>query len=345
MLISTKPHRYSHAHHSHHAQHPSRHPRRRSTHTHGARILLLLIVAILLLIAGCDELGKDDQPPFAASNVPLPSFEPAYTFGLIYPVAHSFYEAVTVSSEEAARQYGAELIVKAPDEANIEQQIRMMETMISRQVDGIAIAPIDADALTPVIDRAVQAGIPVVCFESDAPASLRTAFIGGDNRLAGERLGEALDELLKGEGMILVETGMRQMASHQQRLDGFLSYIKAQTQIDVLEVRYNEGKKERALNHLEQMIDEHPHFDAFVALDIVSGETSVLVWKAMGLSRYSLTFSLMPDIEEAIRNGQITLAVSQKERTWGSQIIDTLVKVKAGEQVPTFVDTGFELVQ
>lgn len=332
MLINSKPH---HAH-----RHPRRHPLHR-----WRRILLLSMTVILLHTASCDQLSRDEQPPHDVASEPPTSIAPAYTFGIIYPVAHSFYETVTVSAEEAAEEFGIELIVKAPDEANIEQQIRMMETMIDRQVDGIAIVPLDSDALTPVIDRTVQAGIPVVCFESDAPASQRTAFIGSDNRLAGERLGAAIDELLKGEGMILVENGMRQMASHQQRLDGFLSYIEAQTQIDVLEVRYNEGKKDLALIHLEQMIDDHPHFDAFVALDIVSGETSVLVWKAMGLSRYSLTFSLMPDIEEAIRNGQITLSVSQKERTWGTQLIDTLVKVKAGEQVPTFVDTEFELIQ
>lgn len=99
-----------------------------------------------------------------------------------------------------------------------------------------------------------------------------------------------------------------------------------------------------ALANLEAMIDDHPHFDAFVALDFMAGAASILVWKAMGPSRYALTFGLMPEISEAIVNGQITLAVSLDEERWGDLIVRQLLKAGRHEKIPAFIDTGISLV-
>ncbi|ANY67234.1 hypothetical protein BBD42_12720 [Paenibacillus sp. BIHB 4019] len=262
------------------------------------------------------------------------------TFGIIYPMAHPYYETVTESAKAAAAQHGVKLMVKAPDEANLEQQIRMMETMIASQVDGIALDPIDAEALVPVINKAVQAGITVICFESDSPSSKRAAFIGTDHAAAGAQMGHMLSELLGGRGMVIVENGMTRMKSLSERLEGMLTYINEQTDIQVLDVLYNEGNETRALAQLEKMIDDHPHFDALVSMDALSGSTSVLVWKAQGLNRYSLTFGMMPEIQEAIQNGQITASLSQNEQLWGTRIIERLLQAAAGETLPLFDDTG-----
>lgn len=266
--------------------------------------------------------------------------ETGLTFGIIYPMAHSFYEMITQDAKEAAAEAGVKLVVKAPDEANLEQQIRMMETMIKMRVDGIAIDPVDTEALAPVIDKAAEAGIPVVCFESDSPGSKRLAFIGSDNYRSGVRMGETLAGLLEGRGMVIVETGMSRMGSLAQRLDGLLGYLNRQTDIQVLDVKYNEGKEALALSNLEAMIEAHPHFDAFVALDVMSGSASVLVWKASGLSRYALTFGVTPEIEEAMKNGQITAAISQNEAEWGRRIVDRLLDASQGRGIPVFDDMG-----
>ena len=303
-----------------------------------APVLILLTAAAL---SGCRE-----QPPSRAStpSASEAGAAPARTFGIIYPMADAYYEAVTESAARAAEAAGVRLIIKAPDEANLEQQIRMLETMIKQGVDGIAISPIHSDMLAPVIDKAADAGIPVICFESDAPGSRRLAYIGTDNIRAGERMGEAIDGLLKGRGMVLVSTGFSDSLHLRERLEGFLGYIHRETDIDVLEVRYNEGIPGQALTELEGMIDDHPHFDAFVALDFVSGSASILVWKAMGLNRYALTFGLMPDISEAVRNGQITMAISLNEHRWGAMIVEQLLKACDGEEIPGFVDTGISRV-
>lgn len=307
-----------------------------------------MLVLALLYAGGCDSSGNTVSTTTApagneASASVTSSDRP--TFGIIYPMAHPFYEMITGHAKEAAAEAGAQLIVKAPDEANLEQQIRMMETMISQKVDGIAIDPVDRSALNPVIDKAVSAGIPVICFESDAPGSKRLSYIGSDNEEAGKRMGKLLAGLLEGKGMVMMETGMAGMTSMSERLKGLLDYLNGSTEIQVLEVRYNEGKETAALSHLEEMIESHPHFDAFVALDAMSGSASVLVWKASGLNRYALAFGLMPEIQQAMDNGQITAVVSQHEQLWGERIIGRLLDASRGIAIPPFDDMGLEEVQ
>lgn len=313
----------------------------RKTNHKTNRSVLAAILLLAAMVSGCREPlpARENMSP-----APDAGTAPLRTFGIIYPMADPYYEAVTESAARAAEQAGVRLIIKAPDEANLEQQIRMMETMIMQRVDGIAISPIHAEALAPLVDKAAEAGIPVICFESDVPASRRLTYIGTDNVRAGERMGRAIDELLKGRGMILVSTGFSESLHLRERLEGFLGYIHRETKIDVLEVRYHQGIAEQALADLEGMIDDHPHFDAFVALDFMSGAASILVWKAMGLNRYALTFGLMPEIGEAIRNGQMTMALSQDEHRWGEWIVEQLLKANEGEDVPAFLDTGMTLV-
>lgn len=308
-----------------------------------------LLVIVGLLLQGCQQgtpkikQNSASQTAFTRieNNIPLKSTgQQARTFGIIYPMVNSTYEVITRNAKEAADVHNIHLVVQAPDEANLEQQIRIMETMIKLELDGIAIDPVDAKALIPVINKAVASGIPVVCFESDSPGSNRLGFIGADNYETGRTMGEAVSRLLNGRGMILVETGMSQMHGLSQRLNGLLHYLQAETNIDVLEVRYNEGSETLATTELEEMIEAHPHFNAFIGLDYISGSTSILIWKAKGLKRYALTLGMTPTVEEALRNGQLTSVISQNEDQWGEAIITTLLQANMGEKVPEFVDSG-----
>ncbi|WP_426451832.1 substrate-binding domain-containing protein [Paenibacillus sp. S-38] len=308
-------------------------------------LLLFLVAGMTLVLVSCRELwpwpGESPLAPPAERTVE--ASEPK-TFAVIYPMSHPYFEWITESTEAAAKEMGVKLLVKAPDEAHLEQQIRMLEMTIRQKVDGIAIDPVDAETLSPYIDKAVEAGIPVVCFDSDAPLSRRAAFIGSDNTLAGQQMGALIDKMLKGRGMIFIGVGMESMLSQQQRLHGLLDYLHSRTGIQVLEIRANEGSEDLAVSQLEEMIEAHPHFDAFIGLDSVSGPASILVWKAMGLHQTAVTFDLMPKIIEGIKNGQVSAALSRQEHTWGRLIVKRLLEASQGVPVPEFEETDTVVV-
>lgn len=304
------------------------------------RMPAFLALLMLTCAAGCLSAPREEGYP-AIAYTESKDEQPAHlTLGILYPMAHPFYEMITQMAEKAAVPLGIDLIVKAPDEVNLEQQIRILEQMIKQRVDGIAISPVDGDALTPVIDRAVEAGIPVVCFEMDAPGSKRLSYIGANHYEGGKLVGEVLDQLLKGKGMVLVESGFPHLPAHKLRLAGMLEHIQTRTDIQILDIRHNSGSEDQALVDMEVMIDAHPHFDAFVSLDLWSASSSILVWKAKGLSRDVIAFGMQSDIKEAIHNGQITSVISQNEQDWAVEIIASLMSASQNNALPDHIDTG-----
>ncbi|MFC9708753.1 sugar ABC transporter substrate-binding protein [Paenibacillus sp. NPDC056933] len=310
-------------------------------------LFLLCLACVWLLLGGC--YGANDSSPRSEDNaaVPLPappSSDKQLTFGIIYPMVNDTYEMITKDAEAAAADYPARLLVQAPEEANVEQQMGIMEMMIKRKVDGIAVAPLDSQALAPVINKAVSQGIPVICFESDAPSSSRQAFIGADNVRMGTLSGEAINELLGGSGMILVQSGISDMLSQQEREYGLRKYLQEHTRIDILDMRHNEGSEEHATQQLEQMISDHPHFSALINLDFISGSSSVLVWKAKGLKRFNLALGLTPALQQSLSDGQISKIISQNEHQWGQKIVDTLMRLTQGDFVPEKLNTDVMVI-
>ena len=307
-----------------------------------ALLVWFQLLCLLLLLSGCDR--TDSTAPLP-SVTEMKTVNPAEkTFGIIYPMAYPSYESITTEAVRFAGEHGVRLIVKAPDEANTEQQIRILESMIEDKVDGIAISPLDSAAVVPVIDRAAKAGIPVICFESDSPGSSRLAYIGADNEQTGIQIAKTVSKLLGGKGMIIVENGMAGMLSLKQKQSGLLDYLREETAIDVLDVRYHEGSEDKAMSDIEEMISAHPHFDAIIALDYISGSAATLVWKAKGLRRYAVFAGLAPEHQEALDNGQATSAISQNETRWGQEIVNALLRASSGLALDPFIDTGISEV-
>lgn len=307
--------------------------------------ILILILLAQLFLTGC---MNSDKPTVSTARNPaataalLTEEADTLTFGVLYPVAHPYYEMVTKRMEESARQHQVRLIVKAPAELNLEQQILMMENMIKQRVDGIAISPIDPVLLAPIVNKAVQQGIPVICFESDIPDSRRLSYIGTDSYKEGQLMGEMIDKQLKGKGMIMVQGGLESSVRENSRLNGMLEFLKANTKVQILDVRYHNGRSDLALEDLERMIDDHPHFDALVTLDIISSSTSILVWKAQGLKRIAFSYGLTPEVREALINGQIHAVISEHEELLGDRIMTSLVQAAAGTPIPAWLNSEFK---
>ena len=97
------------------------------------------------------------------------------------------------------------LIKEGAQNGDVSNQIQIMEDLINQKVDGIAIGPCDSEALTPYIDKAVDAGIQVLCFDTDAPDSKRVGYVGTDNYEAGRAMGEELGKALDGKGSVICE--------------------------------------------------------------------------------------------------------------------------------------------
>lgn len=262
-------------------------------------------------------------------------------FAIVYPVMHPFFESVTSGAEEAAKLSDCDIVVRAPDIGihPVDEQIAILNKLISSRVDGIAIGTTDSKKLIPIINKAVSEGIKVICFDTDSPESNRITFIGTNNINAGVHIGEVAVKILNGKGKILCSTGVITQLNLYQRIVGMKQVFKKYPNIKILQIASSKGVPNIAIKNIEDMIKKYPDFDALIGLDSLSGPAAITVWKAMGLKKPLITFDNLPEILDGIKYGQITSSISQNQYLWGKLIIKSLNEACDGDKLPNTIYT------
>lgn len=121
---------------------------------------------------------------------------PAVRVVVIGKSVHPYWANVERGVKAAAQKLGVQAIFFVPQKEDVAAQISTMETYIAQKVSGIAVAPSDPKALAPTIKKGRDAGIPVITLDTDAPESVRLAYIGTDNLAAGRIAGQEMRKLL-----------------------------------------------------------------------------------------------------------------------------------------------------
>lgn len=305
--------------------------------------LLVIVLAMGLVACGSanetpaanDESQNDD-----AQQATTDDGGEKKTFAIIYPIIHPFFEPVTEAAEAYAKEMGYELLIKAPEVFDVQKQLDIVENIIAMKVDGFCIGSIDPEALAPLIDKAVEAGIPVITFDTDTPNSNRLEYVGTDNLEAGKHMGEVLvKQLGENGGKVIVSTGVPTQHNLAQRLEGVKSVIKDYPNIEVVDVQSGQGEANKTMEITENMINKHPDFDCFIGIDGTAGPAAIAVWKAKGLDKPIITFDNMPENIQGVKDGIVTSIISQRQWLWGKLILYRLNEACEGTEIPEYEDT------
>ncbi|NDW04857.1 sugar ABC transporter substrate-binding protein [Jiella pacifica] len=109
-----------------------------------------------------------------------------------------FWSVVKNGVEEAAKNTGATVDYRAPETFDMVQMGQLIDAAVNQEPDGLVVSIPDADALGPSIERAVQAGIPVISMNSGSDVSKKLGallHVGQDEFTAGKTAGEKLKEM------------------------------------------------------------------------------------------------------------------------------------------------------
>jgi len=126
---------------------------------------------------------------------------------------------------EASFNSDLKIKIKTAYDSN-QKQIRDIESFIAEKVDLIIVSPNEAVPLTPVIEKAMHEGIPVVLVDRKTSNSQYTAFVGADNFQIGKEVGVYTVNLLNGKGNVVEIRGLKGSTPDMERHEGFISIIK-----------------------------------------------------------------------------------------------------------------------
>ena len=143
-----------------------------------ARHIFILCLVACLLIAGCSEATL------------APEEEEQYTIGIAMPESKgSFWRSIYYGVTDEAEKLGVEVIaVEAGGFPNVDRQISQIEDRIQRDVDVLLVGSTDAAGVAPVVEEAIDAGIPVIGVSSWPASDRLTSKVGANHYQMGELL-------------------------------------------------------------------------------------------------------------------------------------------------------------
>jgi len=148
-----------------------------------------------------------------------------YTFALVPKAMNNpFFDLARDGCRKAEKEL-ANVTCKyiGPGEHTEQEQVQIVQDLITQGVDGIAVAPSNAPAMARALKSAEQAGIPVITWDSDLLAEdsgLRTAYVGTKNYDIGVNLAKIVREIKPGGGSLCIQSGGAAAANHNERMQG-----------------------------------------------------------------------------------------------------------------------------
>lgn len=263
---------------------------------------------------------------------------------------HEFWKTVHAGAEQAGREMDVDVLWKGSlKEDDRDAQISVVENIITRQVDGIVLAPLDDAALRRPVDEAMRIGIPVVIFDSGLQGDNYISYVATDNFKAGQLAGQRMAKLLNGKGKVAVLRYSEGSDSTTQRENGFLDAIKAFADVEVVTSNQYAGvTTESALKATENMLSRFSGTDGRLGFDglfCATEPTTLGILRALENAGYAgktrfIGFDSSETMIVALQAGKLDGFVVQNPMQIGYLGVQTLVRHIRGEQVPRRIDTG-----
>jgi len=306
------------------------------------RLIVCVVLVMVLVVSLSQAIGAQD---FKLADRVVEKVKKGETlnFKVIYHnTGINFAMILKRGVEEAAKEFGVNAEFTGPVEPNVEAQVAMIENFIASEVDGLAVSNVSAEALNPVIERAIAAGIPTVSFNSDAAGSKRLAFFGQDLVQSGRTQAEILIEYMGEKGKVLIFSCDAAAAWSLDREKGVREILAKYPDIQVL-TTVNTGVEEyTAYAAIENALLANPDVAGIATLDAV---TTPLVGRyilrnnLVGKIKH-VGHDLLPETLQNIKAGATNASLSQDPFKQGYLPVKALYEFVVKGVPLQSVDTG-----
>jgi ribose transport system substrate-binding protein len=246
--------------------------------------------------------------------------------------SHLFWQTIHAGANAAARETGVEILWNAPtSETDYNGQLQIVDAMINRHVDAIALAPIDRKAMVSVVERAARQNIPVIIFDTGVDTDKFVSLVATDNYRAGQMAAERMGKILGGKGNIVMVATQPGAASTVAREQGFEDTIKEKYPgIVIVDKRFGMADFAKSLAVAENMLTAHPDLDGLFASNETSSVGAAQALKARNARIKMVGFDWSPTLLDDLKSGLIDSLVVQHPFRIGYESVMAAVKKMNG---------------
>jgi ribose transport system substrate-binding protein len=299
---------------------------------------------IAALAAGIIALAACERPADQAAQTPQAAA--TYTFGVIAKSqANPVFQAARTGALDAARdietEHGVSINIRweTPADEDAQQQAQRIAQLTAQGVHGITVSCTDASLLTPAINDAVNAGVEVVTFDSDAPDSARFAYYGINDVEAGSEVMRQLAQAMEGQGVVAILAGNQAAPNLQARVRGVREEARNHPGIEVKYTFYHPETATDAASKVQQEQRTNPDITGWA---MVGGWPLFTTNALDGVHQVAKVVSVdhLPEQLAYVRNGQVEALIGQDCYGWGYQTVMMLFdKVHNGKSPPQTINT------
>ncbi len=305
------------------------------------RILLALLVVVVLAGAfiGCqrqEEAETAEVEPAAEQlhiGIAAASFDDKWMSYM--------HEGFEVAAEDADVRI---TMVDGRNDSSIQQG--QIDTFITQGVDAIILVPIQVQSMAPILDEAEAAGIPVVAVNrlpAEPELNRLATFVGSNEEFAGRVQGEAIAEMLGGEGDVVIIWGEIGHPAQIGRTKGTKEILDQYPGINVVREDTSVWQRANALSLMENWIQAGFNIDAVIANNDESAIGAAMALEQVGMLEdvFIAGVDATPDALQFMKEGKIDVTVFQDAYGQGYACIDAAIKAVNGEELPQITDIPF----
>jgi ribose transport system substrate-binding protein len=247
--------------------------------------------------------------------------------------ASDFWTIARKGTEKAQAELpNVEIEFRINDDGSAAGQQRMVDDLLAKGVDGIAISPVDPKNQVQMINRAANQAV-VVTQDSDAPNSNRVCYIGTDNEAAGVQAGQLVKEALPQGGEIMVFVGTLDAQNAQERYRGLKKALEG-SNVKIIDVRTDETNRVRAKDNVAATLVKYPDIAGMVGLWSYNGPAILSAVREAGkIGKVKIiAFDEEDETLAGVKEGAIHATVVQQPFEFGYQSMILLSKAIGGDK-------------
>jgi ribose transport system substrate-binding protein len=251
-------------------------------------------------------------------------------------------------TEETETDVNVEYVASVESDAT--EQARIVEDVIAMGVDGIGISCNDPTGCIDPINKAIDAGIPVMTWDSDSPDSNRFTYLGVDNYEGGKAAAELLVQFMGEEGQVAILTGVPGAFNLEERIRGFKDGVAEYSGIEIVTTVPCNDDINMGVQVVEETMQANPDLDGwfFVGLwPLFADRGSMPLWEeaAMNNGLVTVAFDTLPVELEFMQDGYIQGLVGQKYWGWGYDTVQMLYDYIVNDaEYDDWTNSGMDIV-
>jgi TMAO reductase system protein TorT len=295
---------------------------------------IAMVLAFLLV-------GVFHQPGISAAE--------KLTIGFSMPdLSESFWISMAYGVDKEAKVLGVQIVkVNAGGDANVNQQISQIQNLLQRKVGAIIVGATNGAAVSPIVDRAVAGGIPVVGLSSIPTTSKISSAVGADHYGMGRLQAQCLAKALGSRGNVGMMAGPAGQSWADERAKGFRETVASKfSGIKIVTESRLADNRNSALTTMEDWIQRFPTLNGVYSATDDIGAGVVDAIKAGGKMKAIKVSSsnLSPTAQQLLKNGDFVCVSIQQIVLQGQEAVKQAVKAARRQPATPRVSTPALLV-